>query len=151
MSTTKIFTTKYGSAIASSARGPCYFRPQTDITISVIREVRVCTVLTKPVSTLEVHETNWRCLHSSASTLSEALPPAWCDHLSIPHPGHWLLCRQTRESSLTGPIRFPQVPFQYPRSRITTLEPNKVLTYTKPLRRPDCTLSRLPAENTTGK
>ena len=53
------------------------------------------------------------------------------------------LCRGAAGSFPTGPIRFLQVPFQYPRSRTATLEPGRVLPYTQPLRRPDCTLSRL--------
>ena len=42
---TKIFCTKYGSAIASSARGPCNFGPFTDLAISVFREMSFNTVL----------------------------------------------------------------------------------------------------------
>ena len=34
---TKIFSTRYGSAIASSARGSCNFGPLTDLAISVFR------------------------------------------------------------------------------------------------------------------
>ena len=44
---TKIFCTRYGSATASSARGPCNFGPLTDLAISVSREVIVNTVLTR--------------------------------------------------------------------------------------------------------
>ena len=44
---TKIFCTKYGSADASSARGPCNFGPLTDLAISVFRELSVITVLTQ--------------------------------------------------------------------------------------------------------
>ena len=53
------------------------------------------------------------------------------------------LCCGAAESSPTGPIRFPQVPFPYPRSRTATVEPGRVLPHTWPLRRFDCTLSRL--------
>ena len=49
---TKIFFTKYGSAIASSARGPCNFRPLTDLAISVCKEMSVNTVLTKILASL---------------------------------------------------------------------------------------------------
>ena len=41
---TNIFCRRYGSAIASSARGPCNFGPLTDLAISVLREVRINTV-----------------------------------------------------------------------------------------------------------
>ena len=41
---TKIFCTMYGSANASSARGPCDFGPLTDLAISVFREVSIKTV-----------------------------------------------------------------------------------------------------------
>ena len=34
---TKIFSTRYGFAIASSARGPCNFGPFTDLAIPVFR------------------------------------------------------------------------------------------------------------------
>ena len=44
---TKIFCTKYGSAIASSARGPCNFGPLTDLAISVFGEISINTVLTQ--------------------------------------------------------------------------------------------------------
>ena len=41
---TKIFCTKYGSAIASSARAPCDFGPLADLAISFFREVSTNTV-----------------------------------------------------------------------------------------------------------
>ena len=41
---TKIFSTRYGSAIASSARSPCNFGPRPDLAISVFREVSPDTV-----------------------------------------------------------------------------------------------------------
>ena len=44
---TKFFCTWYGSANASSARGPCIFGPLTDLAISVFREVSVNTVFTQ--------------------------------------------------------------------------------------------------------
>ena len=44
---TKIFCTRYGSAVASSARGPCNFGPLTDLAISVFREMIFNTVLTQ--------------------------------------------------------------------------------------------------------
>ena len=44
---TKIFCTKHGSAIASSARGPCNFGPLADLTISVFRESE-CTNCVNP-------------------------------------------------------------------------------------------------------
>ena len=49
---TKIFSTRYGSAIASSARGPCNFSPLTDLAISVFREVNTNTVLTQILTSL---------------------------------------------------------------------------------------------------
>ena len=49
---TKIFCTRYGSANASSARGPCDFGPFTDIAISVFREVSINTVLTQILTSL---------------------------------------------------------------------------------------------------
>ena len=49
---TKIFCTRYGSAIASSARGPCNFGPLTDLAISVFREMSVNTVLTQLLTSL---------------------------------------------------------------------------------------------------
>ena len=42
------------------------------------------------------------------------------------------------------PLRFPQVPFQHPRSRRATLAPPHFVFEGQHLRRPDCTLSRLP-------
>ena len=44
---TKIFCTRYGSAIGSSARGPCNFGPLTDLAISVFGEMSINTVLTQ--------------------------------------------------------------------------------------------------------
>ena len=44
---TKIFCTKYGSAIASSARGPCDSGPLTDLAISIFREMSKNTVFTQ--------------------------------------------------------------------------------------------------------
>ena len=50
---TKIYSTKYGSAIASSAWGPCNFGPFTDLAISVFREMSINTVLTQILTSLE--------------------------------------------------------------------------------------------------
>ena len=50
---TKIFCTRYDSAIASSAWGPCNFGPFTDLAISVFREMNINTVLTQILTSLE--------------------------------------------------------------------------------------------------
>ena len=47
------FSTKYGSAIASSAWGPCNFSPLTDLAISVFREMSINTVFTQILTSLE--------------------------------------------------------------------------------------------------
>ena len=62
---TKIFCSKYGSANASSAWGPCNFGPFTDLAISVFGEMSFNTVLTQILTSLEcalkkLHEKNWR-------------------------------------------------------------------------------------------
>ena len=63
---TKFFSTRYGSAIASSAWGPCNFGPFTDFAISVFREMSINTVFTQILTSLEcgalkmLHEKNWR-------------------------------------------------------------------------------------------
>ena len=63
---TRIFGTRYGSAIASSARSPCNFGPLTDFAISVFREVSFNTVFTQIRTPSEAkapkiaHEKNWR-------------------------------------------------------------------------------------------
>ena len=44
---TKIFRSGHDCTSTSSARSPCYFRLQADITIWVLRKVRVDTVLTR--------------------------------------------------------------------------------------------------------
>ena len=49
---TKIFGTRYGSAIAPSARGSCNFGPLTDLAISVMREMSINTVLTQILTSL---------------------------------------------------------------------------------------------------
>ena len=49
---TKIFSTRYGSANASSARGPCNFGPLTDLAISVLREMSINTVFTQILTSL---------------------------------------------------------------------------------------------------
>ena len=51
---TKFYSTKYGSAIASSAWGPCNFGPFTDLAISVFREVSMNTVLPQSLRLLNV-------------------------------------------------------------------------------------------------
>ena len=50
---TKIFCTKYSSTIASSAWGPCYFGPFTDLAISFFREMCINTVFTQILASLE--------------------------------------------------------------------------------------------------
>ena len=63
---TKIFSTRYSSAIASSAWGPCNFGPLTDLAISVFREMSINIVFTQILTSLEMlalmkfHEKNWR-------------------------------------------------------------------------------------------
>ena len=49
---TKIYSTRYGFAIASSAWGPCNFGPFTDLAISVFREKSFYTVLTQILTSL---------------------------------------------------------------------------------------------------
>ena len=49
---TKIFSTRYGSAIASSA-GDCNFGPFTDLAISVVMEMSINTVLTQILTSVE--------------------------------------------------------------------------------------------------
>ena len=53
---TKIFCTRYDSANASSARGPCDFGPLADLAISVFREVSINTVFT------QIRTSRWRRL-----------------------------------------------------------------------------------------
>ena len=50
---TKIFSTRYGSTIASSARGPCNFSPLTDLAISVFTEMSLNTMFTQILTSLE--------------------------------------------------------------------------------------------------
>ena len=62
---TKIFCTKYGSAIASSSRSPCNLGPLTDLAVSVFREVSIhCDYPNRHFSWLwalkRLHEKNWR-------------------------------------------------------------------------------------------
>ena len=62
---TKIFSTRNGSAIASSVWGPCNFGPSTDFAISVFREMSMTIMLTQILTSLEyglkmLHEKNWR-------------------------------------------------------------------------------------------
>ena len=47
LSSHQIFSTRYGFAKASSARGPCNFGPFTDLAISVFREMSTNTVFTQ--------------------------------------------------------------------------------------------------------
>ena len=60
----KIFCTRYGSAIASYARGSCSnFGPHTDLAISVFREVSknvVYSVPLLPAAPKAIHEKNWK-------------------------------------------------------------------------------------------
>ena len=46
------FCTRYGSAIASSTRGPCNFGPLTDLAISVFMDMSINTVLTQIFTSL---------------------------------------------------------------------------------------------------
>ena len=62
---TKIVSSRYGFAFASSARSPCNFGPFTDLAISVFREMSINTVLTQILTSLgsapkRLHEKNWR-------------------------------------------------------------------------------------------
>ena len=50
---TKIFSTRYGSANASSARCPCNFSPLTDLAISDFGEMSINTVLTQILTSLQ--------------------------------------------------------------------------------------------------
>ena len=62
----KFFSTRYGSTIASSARGPCNFGPFTDLAISVFREMSINTVFTQIHTSRRrralkmLHEKDWR-------------------------------------------------------------------------------------------
>ena len=49
---TKFFSTRYGSAIPSSAWGPCNFGPFTDLAISVFREMSINTMFTQILTSL---------------------------------------------------------------------------------------------------
>ena len=49
---TKIYSSRYGFAIASSAWGPCNFGPFTDPAISVFREMSMNTVITQILTSL---------------------------------------------------------------------------------------------------
>ena len=50
---TKIFSTRYSTTIASSARGPCNFSPLADLAISVFSEMSFNTALTQILTSLE--------------------------------------------------------------------------------------------------
>ena len=50
---TKIFSTRYGSTIASSARRTCNFSSLADLAVSFFREMSINTVFTKILTSLE--------------------------------------------------------------------------------------------------
>ena len=56
---TNIFCTRYGSAIASSARGPCDFGPLTDLAFSVFREVNINTDQNPYFSQAKAKDGSW--------------------------------------------------------------------------------------------
>ena len=67
---TGIFRSGHDYVNAFSKRNPCYFGLQVYFTIRILRKVRKYTVLTRTrfnVLHWKVHETKWKCLHSSAS------------------------------------------------------------------------------------
>ena len=49
---TKIYSSRYGFAIASSAWGPCNFGPFTDLAISVFRDMSMNIVFTQILTSL---------------------------------------------------------------------------------------------------
>ena len=58
---TKMFRSGHDCTSTSSAKSPCYFRRQADITIWVLRKVRIYTAYPNPVplllgAPLEVHD-----------------------------------------------------------------------------------------------
>ena len=62
---TKIVSTRYDSANASSARSHCDFGPLADLEISVFKGMSIYTVFTQILTSLEkslntLHEENWR-------------------------------------------------------------------------------------------
>ena len=63
---TKIVSSRYGFAFASSARSPCNFGPLADLAISVFREMSMNIMFTpSPHVSLRsalkrLHEMNWR-------------------------------------------------------------------------------------------
>ena len=70
---TKNFCTRYCSAIASSAWGPCNFGPFTDLAVSVFREMSVSTVLTQLLTSLGCGLSSWEelaCESLCSGTLS---------------------------------------------------------------------------------
>ena len=78
---TKFFSTKCGSAIASSARGPCNYNPLTDLAISVIREMRS----PNPSRFLDVdsealHEKNLRVSFCVQEHFHPRVSPNSCSH-----------------------------------------------------------------------
>ena len=75
---TKKFRSGYDFTSTSSARRPCYFRLQADITIWVPRKVFVHCVYPNPVplsvaGSLEIHEMTWKCLDFLAQGFAKAL------------------------------------------------------------------------------
>ena len=76
---TKMFRSGHDCTSTSSARSPCYFRLQANITMWVLRKVRLFTVLTRTrvplllAAPLEVHEMTWKCLDFLALGLPTAL------------------------------------------------------------------------------
>ena len=80
---TTLFRFGHDCTSASSARSPCNFRPQTDITISVFREVSIDTMLTPGLVPLllaappAIHEKSWESIdvveHSYHQILIEIL------------------------------------------------------------------------------
>ena len=86
---TKFFSTRYGSAIASSAWGPCNFGPLTDLAISVSSEVSFNTVFTQK-NTLLVDvgskDSSWEEL-ACESLCSGTLSSTRFSLFSCSHPG----------------------------------------------------------------
>ena len=82
---TNFFSTRYDSANASSARGPCNFGPVADLAISVFREVSINTLCVPKssllvfVSSKMIHEKNLSESLSSGTVIdkifSEFLQP----------------------------------------------------------------------------
>ena len=75
---TNIFSKRYGSAIASPARGPCDFGPYADIAISVFREVSKILCLPDTTFARGTEGNLWEELEAST-------PVANLAHLSTGH------------------------------------------------------------------